>query len=181
MGAQIASASMEAQSIASQGLRDITGVVPQLVSKAAVAAGLAPISALPVGVQAVPGADLSGILARMTTISVDAEAAVSESISQMATAFKVGPIGTQQMERVAFETPPPVPGMRLHEVLPALSSEARQRQEPQQARERPRPTYERPKPIEVKVDNRIEEIDLRELERKIARILREEARRYGVY
>lgn len=182
MGAQIASASGEAQSIASQGLREITGAVPRLVSKVAAAAGLVPISTTPEGVSAAPGVDLSGILARMTTTSVDAEAAISESINQMATALKVGPMGTQQMERVVFETPPPVPGMRLHEVLPALSGEMRQRQtEPPPARERPRPTYERPRPIEVKVDTRSEDIDLRELERKIARILREEARRYGVY
>jgi len=39
----------------------------------------------------------------------------------------------------------------------------------------------RSKPIEIKVETPIEEVDLRELERKITRILKEEARRYGVY
>jgi hypothetical protein len=39
----------------------------------------------------------------------------------------------------------------------------------------------RSKPIEIKVETPIDEVDLRELERRITRILKEEARRYGVY
>jgi hypothetical protein len=39
----------------------------------------------------------------------------------------------------------------------------------------------RSKPIEIKVETPMDEVDLRELERRITRILKEEARRYGVY
>ena len=92
-----------------------------------------------------------------------------------------GLIGDHVLERATLEGVPPIPGMRLHEVLPALTRKAvQQPSTPQRVEARPRPSYERPKPIEVKVDNRMEDLDLKELERKVARILRDEARRYGV-
>ena len=37
------------------------------------------------------------------------------------------------------------------------------------------------KPIEVKVEYDLDDMDLKELERKIAKILKDEARRYGIY
>jgi hypothetical protein len=92
-----------------------------------------------------------------------------------------GLIGDHVLERATLDGVPPIPGMRLHEVLPALARKAvQQPSAPRRAEARPRPSYERPKPIEVKVDARMEDMDLKELERKIARILRDEARRYGV-
>lgn len=92
-----------------------------------------------------------------------------------------GLIGDHVLERATLEGVPPIPGMRLHEVLPALTRKAvQQPSAPQRVEARPRPSYERPKPIEVKVDTRMEDLDLKELERKVARILRDEARRYGV-
>jgi hypothetical protein len=70
--------------------------------------------------------------------------------------------------------------MRLREALPPLSGEARRMESAAPPTlERPRPTYEKPRPIDIKVESP-EDIDLRELERRIARILRDEARRYGV-
>ena len=179
MGAQIASASREAQSIASRGLRDISGAVPRLVMAAAELTGFAPM-VLPGELGATPGLTFRDALARVTSAGFDAEATVSESVSQMAMALKVGPIGVQQLERVTLEAPPPTPGIRLREAIPPLSGEARRRESAAPPTpERPRPTYEKPRPIDIKVESP-EDIDLRELERRIARILRDEARRYGV-
>jgi len=92
-----------------------------------------------------------------------------------------GLIGDHVLERATLDGVPPIPGMRLHEVLPVLTRNVvQQPSTPRRPEARPRPSYERPKPIEVKVDARMEDMDLKELERKIARILRDEARRYGV-
>ena len=93
-----------------------------------------------------------------------------------------GLIGDRVLERVPLEGVPPIPGMRLHEVLPALTRQAAQQSSaPRRVEARPRPSYERPKPIEVKLETSLDDIDLKELERRLARILKDEARRYGVY
>ncbi len=91
-------------------------------------------------------------------------------------------MGNRVLERVPLEGVPPIPGMRLHEVLPALTRQAAQQlSAPRRVEARPRPSYERPKPIEVKLETSLDDIDLKELERRLARILKDEARRYGVY
>ena len=93
-----------------------------------------------------------------------------------------GLIGDRVLERMPLEGVPPIPGMRLHEVLPALTRQAAQQPSaPRRVEARPRPSYERPKPIEVKLETSLDDIDLKELERRLARILKDEARRYGVY
>jgi len=93
-----------------------------------------------------------------------------------------GLIGDRVLERVPLEGVPPIPGMRLQEVLPALTRQAAQQSSaPRRVEARPRPSYERPKPIEVKLETSLDDIDLKELERRLARILKDEARRYGVY
>ncbi len=93
-----------------------------------------------------------------------------------------GLIGDRVLERVPLEGVPPVPGMKLQEVLPALKRQAaKQPSAPRKVEARPRPSYERPKPIEVKLETSLDDIDLKELERRLARILKDEARRYGVY
>lgn len=93
-----------------------------------------------------------------------------------------GLIGDRVLERMPLEGVPPIPGMRLHEVLPALKRQAvQQPSTPRRAETRPRPSYERPKPIEVKLETSLDDIDIKELERRLARILKDEARRYGVY
>ena len=58
---------------------------------------------------------------------------------------------------------------------------AQQPSTPRRVEARPQPSYERPKPIEVKLETSLDDIDLKELERRLARILKDEARRYGVY
>ena len=129
----------------------------------------------------VPGEIFRDVLTRMAATESEAVSAVEEAAGEMATALTLGPIGQRQIERVALEATPPTPSMRLHEMLPALARQRAQQPAPApRAETRPRPTYERPKPIEVKVDTRMDDVDLKELERKIARILRDEARRYGV-
>lgn len=84
--------------------------------------------------------------------------------------------------KIPFETPRSLPTVRLHEIIPLLASIEASR--PKGARS---PTIERvssaerPRPIEIKVESPENEYDLRDLRTKIARIIREEARRYGVY
>jgi hypothetical protein len=91
-------------------------------------------------------------------------------------------MGDRVLERVSLEGVPPIPGMRLQEVLPALKRQAAQQPSaPRRVEARQRPSYERPKPIEVKLETSLDDIDLKELERRLARILKDEARRYGVY
>jgi hypothetical protein len=91
-------------------------------------------------------------------------------------------MGDRVLERVSLEGVPPIPGMKLHEVLPALAkSAAQQPSAPRSIEARPRPSFEKPKPIEVKLETSLDDIDFKELERRLARILKDEARRYGVY
>jgi hypothetical protein len=91
-------------------------------------------------------------------------------------------MGDRVLERVPLEGTPPIPGMKLQEVLPALArGAAQQPTAPRRAETRPRPSFEKPKPIEVKLETSLDDIDLKELERRLARILKDEARRYGVY
>ena len=91
-------------------------------------------------------------------------------------------IGGRVLERAPLEGVPPIPGMRLQEVIPALTRKAAQQPStPRRVEARPQPSYERPKPIEVKLETSLDDIDLKELERRLARILKDEARRYGVY
>jgi hypothetical protein len=93
-----------------------------------------------------------------------------------------GLMGDRVLERMPLEGVPPIPGMRLHEALPAMTRRAAQQPStPRRVEPRPRPSFERPKPIEVKLETSLDDIDLKELERRLARILKDEARRYGVY
>ena len=203
-GAQIAAASREAGTTFSEALRKMTDSVPTMAAAGAHATGLAPTTKIP----GVPDSTFSidhikGIGAAMN----HAGSTVSDSFKNMAVDLKDGLIGDhlldkgldglmkdglldsldgltgdRVLERMPLEGVPPIPGMRLHEVLPALTRKTvQQPSTPRRVEARPRPSYERPKPIEVKLETSLDDIDLKELERRLARILKDEARRYGVY
>ncbi|NIM06138.1 MAG: hypothetical protein GTN65_11125 [Armatimonadetes bacterium] len=83
------------------------------------------------------------------------------------------------IERYALEMAPggfPVTPqvLKLHEVVPLMNLLSAL------TREAKAPRIQRPLDVTVNVESLTDERDLRELERKIARILRDEARRYGV-
>ena len=124
--------------------------------------------------------DFPSVVKEMVASKVEAEKALTTSLSRVVSSLLEVPLGGQAPERVALEFPVSVPSPRLLDIMPVLSRvEAIPRaQRPPTVRER---AMERRRPIEIKVEPKIGDIDLRELERKIARILREEARRYGVY
>jgi hypothetical protein len=118
---------------------------------------------------------------KIVTSKVEAEKVWTTSLSGMVSNLLEVPMGEQAPERVALEFPVSVPSPRLVDMVPILSRvEAipRAQRPPSVRRER---VVDRRRPIDIKVEQKIGDIDSRELERKIARILREEARRYGVY
>jgi hypothetical protein len=124
--------------------------------------------------------DFLSVVKEMVASKVEAEKVLTTSLGGLVSSLLEVPVGEQAPERVALEVPVRVPSPRLLDMVPVLSRvEAIPRaQRPPTVRER---AMERRRPIEIKVEPKIGDIDLRELERKIARILREEARRYGVY
>ena len=125
--------------------------------------------------------DFPSVVKEMVASKVEAEKALTTSLSGVVSSLLEVPVGEQALERVALEVSVPVPSPRLLDMVPVLSrveAVPRAQRPPTVRRER---VMERRRPIEIKVEPKIGDIDLRELERKIARILREEARRYGVY
>ena len=125
--------------------------------------------------------DFPSVVQEMVTSKVEAEKALTTSLSEVVSSLSGVSVGEQALERVALEFPVSVPSPRLLDMVPMLSrveAISRAQRPPSVRRER---VVERRRPIEIKVEPKIGDIDLRELERKIARILREEARRYGVY
>ena len=125
--------------------------------------------------------DFLSVVKEIVTSKVKAEKALTTALSGVVSSLLEVPVGEQALERVGLEVPVTVPSPRLLDMVPVLSRvEAipRAQRSPTVRRER---ALERRRPIEIKVEPKIGDIDLRELERKIARILREEARRYGVY
>jgi hypothetical protein len=90
------------------------------------------------------------------------------------------PIERYTMERIPLEAPRAVPSVKLHEIIPLLTSVRAPPSEKSPMINRVK-SIERPRSIQVKVESLKDERDLRELRRRITRILREEARRYGVF
>ena len=125
--------------------------------------------------------DYLGVVKEIVTSKVEAEKVLATSLSGVVSSLLEVPVGEQALERVALEFPVSVSSPRLLDMVSMLSRvEAipRAQRPPSVRRER---VVDRRRPIDIKVERKIGDIDLRELERKIARILKEEARRYGVY
>jgi len=125
--------------------------------------------------------DYINILREMVYSKVEVEKALTASLSGVFPSLPEIPIGKLAPEGVALQLPVSVPSPRLLDIVPLLSRvEAIPRAQRPTAVRRER-VVERRRPIDIKVEPKISDIDLKELERKVARILREEARRYGVY
>jgi hypothetical protein len=125
--------------------------------------------------------DYISVLKEIVTSKVEAEKVLTASLSGVVSSLLEVPMGEQAPEVVGLELPVSVPSPRLLDMVSVLSRvEALPsvQRRPSVRRER---VVERRRPIDIKVEPKIGDIDLKELERKIARILKEEARRYGVY
>ncbi len=138
------------------------------------------------GMGAFPGAawalDSLNVVSEILSKKVEAEGVVKGYMDGLVDGLVEAPaVGVAPLS-VALEAPMAAPSVKLQEIVPILSRAtaplAEARGPPSFRRER---VADRIRPIEVRVESKMEDIDLRELERKIARILREEARRYGVY
>ncbi len=84
------------------------------------------------------------------------------------------------LERIPLEAPRAVPTVKLPELMSHLAS-TRAPTRPERPPRGDRQAFERPRSIEVKVEAPRDEQDLRALRRQLTRILRDEARRHGVY
>jgi hypothetical protein len=125
--------------------------------------------------------DYLGLVKKIVTLKVEAEKVLTTSLSGVVFSLQEVSLGEQVPERVALELPVSAPSPRLVDMVSMVSRvEAIPRAQRPLSVQRER-VVERRRPIDIKVEPKIGDIDQRELERKIARILREEARRYGVY
>jgi hypothetical protein len=125
--------------------------------------------------------DYLGVVKEIVTSKEEAEKVLATSLSGVVSGLLEVPVGEQAPEVVGLEFPVSMPSPRLLDMVSMLSRvEAipRAQRPPSVRRER---VVDRRRPIDIKVEPKIGDIDLKELERKIARILKEEARRYGVY
>jgi len=98
-----------------------------------------------------------------------------------------GPMDTQShislegfaLGRVLLGGPPSIPTVRLHEIIPILHAASTQAGSERPIRNVFNITID-DRSINRRFESLSGEVDLKELERKISRILREEARRYGI-
>ena len=126
--------------------------------------------------------DKSGIFSReIMDYRVGMEEAIKSSIGGVIVSLLRAQVGRYTLERVPLEAPMSVPTVKLHEIIPLLSSVRTPTKTERPTTVRRDRSIARSRPIEVKVESFKGEIDMRELRRKIARILREEARRHGVF
>ena len=124
----------------------------------------------------------TGILSKMLRgYEMEMENIIKGYSEGIAVTLPRAPMGDHVLERVPLETPMSLPSVKLQEIIPLLSlAQTTTRRETPKATQRSR-AVAHPRSITVNVEPSKGEIDLRELRRKIAQILREEARRHGVF
>ena len=125
--------------------------------------------------------DFLGVVKEIVTSKVEAERALTTSLIGVVSSLQQVPVEGQAPERVTMEIPISVPSPRLVDMMSIVSRIEAIPGAPRLPTVRRERVVERRRPMEITVEPKIGDIDLRDLERKIARILREEARRYGVY
>jgi hypothetical protein len=123
----------------------------------------------------------SALSRNFTGYEVEMEKAIKSYVGMMLVTLPHVSVGKDNLERIPLEAPVNIPSVKLQEIVPILSSiQASTRVETPKATQRSR-TVAQPRPITVNVESPRGEIDIRELRRKIIQILREEARRHGVF
>jgi len=124
---------------------------------------------------------VASMFTKLAETQIRTEKLLGTPIEGVVSSIMDAPVGADALDRIIFDTPSGYPSLKLHEVLPVIQRMALSPQRAPEPVSRPRPTFDRQKPAEFREEQRIDEIDMKELEKKIARILKEEARRYGVY
>jgi hypothetical protein len=164
-------------------LKEFAVLAPGMVVPAQVAASTMATSLGSVGAAAPKVHDALGAVKQVLSSKVEAESMMKVSLDSVVSSILRAPADRQTLQRAALAPPPGLPSLKLQEIMPVLSQAAAASQAAPQIppRVRGERAAGRQRPIEIKVEQKISDLDLRELERKIARILREEARRYGVY
>jgi len=114
------------------------------------------------------------------TYRVDVEKAIKSSLGGVVTTGLPVSLEGVSLGRVLLRGPPSVPTVRLHEIAPILYSVAAPTRTERPIQNVFNITIEE-RSIEGRSESLSGEIDLRELGRRVARILREEARRYGIH
>jgi hypothetical protein len=123
----------------------------------------------------------SSLSKNFTDHRVEMEKVFKSYAGEMLVSLPRAPVGNQNLERIPLAAPVNVPSVKLQEIVPILSSlQTPAKRETPRANQRNRPVAQS-RPITVNVESLRDESDLRELRRKIVRILKEEARRHGVF
>jgi len=173
---------LEVESI-SEKVKELVFMVPTLAGPAQSAAIMMATSLGGFGAEAPVTHDTLGAVKQALSEKVQVESMMKGPLNRVLSSILRTPGDSQVLQRVALAPPSSLPSLKLQEIMPVLSQAAAANQAVPQAppRVRGERTAGRQRPIEIMVEQKISDLDLRELERKIARILREEARRYGVY
>lgn len=161
----------------------VKGTQPTQVPKEILnAAALAPQSKLGATVGVKEPSTKEGVVSQMLQQKIDSEKAASKSLDKLLSQAVKEP----QNKEVVKSTPPSGPigvsSPKLQQAMPILQQAAASSMLASRTASSQREVdrFSR-RPVEVKVEYDIDDIDMKELERKIAKILKEEARRYGVY
>jgi hypothetical protein len=132
-------------------------------------------------VEAVSGARRAFDASRVLPREALTDRAGTEEVVERLVGLLHAPVERYTLERIPLEAPRAFSTVKLPEMMSLIASmrtPTRPERPPRSERVKAR---ERPRSIEVKVEPPRDERDLRELRRKITRILRDEARRHGVY
>ena len=124
---------------------------------------------------------VASIFTELVDTQIRTEQLMGPPIEGVVSSIMDAPVGADALDRIILGPPSGYPSLKLHEVIPVIQRMALSPVRTPEQVSRPRPTFERQKPAEFREEQRIDDIDMKDLEKKIARILKEEARRYGVY
>ena len=124
---------------------------------------------------------VASMFTELTETQIRTEQLLRTPIEGVVSSIMDAPVGADALDRIILDTSSGYPSLKLHEVIPVIQRMAQSPARIPEPVSRPRPTFDRQKPAEFREEQRIDEIDMKELEKKIARILKDEARRYGVY
>jgi hypothetical protein len=124
---------------------------------------------------------VASMFTELVETQIRTEQLFGEPIEGAVSSIMETPVGADALDRIILDTPVGYPSLKLHEVLPVVQRIAQAPTRIPEQTPRPRPTFVTEKPAEFREAQRFDDIDMKELEKKIARILKEEARRYGVY
>ena len=170
VASSMASALYQGQVTVHEAARSLTSPLFGLVQAAvAPSVSTAPFVVQPMG---------AAVYGTLTEAAVRMQSVLSSSMMEISPMVPILPaMGDMQVGSV-----PSLPSARLVDIARSRSVQAPPTvATATRVEARPRPSFARSKPIEVRLESTSDDLDLRDLERKLERILKEEARRHGVY